>query len=159
MKTSGKLEIIKDWAIAVLSGLLLVSVLVVGYLAFLDGTVVNPVISYKTSVLTTDEAIYSPGDLVMAKVQFFKSRNIVGTMKWNLVNHRVFAYAAKEISLPIGVYDLWNPIERLPTTCAAGEYHFEGIVSYRVNPLRVVTYKLQTEPFRIMPPANQKETE
>jgi hypothetical protein len=137
--------------VTVLAGLLFVAMMVFGYLAFLDGSVVGPVVTYETQVLPTDAKTYAPGDAVLARVQFLKHRDIVGEMKWNLVNHRVYPYASRVISIPHGVVDAWFPVEHLPTGCAEGEYHFEGIVSYRVNPLRVVSYQLRTDPFLIVP--------
>jgi hypothetical protein len=143
---------IRDWMLVIASGFLLVSVLVVGYLMFLDGSVIDPVIQYESTMLPVQHSIYSPGDVVVARIQFYKSRDIVGEMKWNLVNHRIYPYSSKQISMPMGVADIDFPVEKLPEGCALGTYHFEGLVSYRVNPLRVVTYRLKTESFQIMPP-------
>jgi hypothetical protein len=152
------LRIVRDWSVVMMAGLLLVAVLACGYLMFLDGTVIDPVIRYESKLLPVQHSIYSPGDVVVARIQFYKGRDVVGEMKWNLVNHRIYPYAPKKISMPMGVADVDFPIEKLPDGCALGTYHFEGLVSYRVNPLRVITYQLKTEPFQIMPPA-AKETE
>lgn len=153
------LRAIRDWAIVVSSVVLLTLVFLVGYLMLLDGTVINPVITYETMVFPVDKSIYAPGDMVVARNRFYKSRDLMGTMRWNLVNHKIQEYATKDISLPMGVHDIWFPIEKLPNTSCGngGEYHFEGLVEYQVNPLRTITYKISTEPFRIMPPAPTKE--
>lgn len=139
-------------SVVVMSGILFVTTLVVGFMMFVDGTIWRPVVTYDSTILPVDKGVYSPGELVLAKVEFYKSRDEIGEMKWNLVNHKIIAFSPRKISIPSGVTEKWFPVEKLPQ-CEKGEYHFEGLVSYRVNPLRVVTYKLKTQPFLIMPDA------
>jgi hypothetical protein len=143
---------IEAWGVVVLSGLLFVAMIVMGWMMFVDGTIWRPVITYDNSLLETDKTIYAPGDLVYAKVEFYKSRDLVGEQKWNLVNGRVFAYASRKVSIPSGVTEKWMLIEKLPH-CEKGEYHFEGLSTYQVNPLRSISYKLKTRPFMILPEA------
>ena len=120
---------IESCGVAVLAGLLFVVTLVIGYMMFLDGTIVNPVVIYENTTLEVDKGIYAPGEVVMARNQFYKHRNIKGTMKWNLVDHVVTPYVSKEVSLPAGVSDIWFPVERLPDRgCKKGHmYHFRVI--------------------------------
>lgn len=142
-------------AVNYLTTFLLVCMMVLGWLLFVDGTLVNPVIVHESEVLETDRGFYKPGDIVYAKMEFYKARNIVGELRWNLVDGRIFPYAPRAIAMPVGIVEKWVPVEKLPG-CESGEYHFEGIASYRVNPIRVVTVKLRTKPFNILP-AGPKE--
>lgn len=142
-----KLEV---WGIVILAGLLFILTMLFGWMLFIDGTIWNPVVTYESKVLETDKSIYAPGDIVYAHIEFFKSRDLVGEQKWNLVNGRILPYATRQVSMPSGVTEKWIMIEKLPQ-CETGEYHFEGLSTYQVNPFRTVSYKLKTKPFRIMP--------
>jgi hypothetical protein len=141
---------VEAWGVVILAGLLFLAMIVIGWMMFIDGTIWRPVIVYESTLLETDKSIYSPGDLVYARIEFYKSRNLVGEQKWNLVDGRIFPYASRKVSIPSGVTDKWVLIEKLPN-CETGEYHFEGLSTYQVNPLRSISYKLKTKPFRIMP--------
>lgn len=142
---------IKTWVLVGTSMLLCVALWVSGYLVFLDGTVFNPVVTYETPEFPVSKSIYAPGEIVEARRQFAKHRNLKGTIKWSLVNHRIIPYTSREIALPVGIIDAWSPVERLPDVLESGEYHFEGLICYQVNPLRVVSYPIKTERFRVMP--------
>lgn len=148
------LSAIKTWAMVGFSMLLCVTIWVLGYMVFLDGTVFNPVVTYDTQTFQTNKSIYEPGDMVEARRQFAKHRDIKGKIQWSLVNHRIISYTTKELALPTGVIDAWSLVEKLPEVLESGEYHFEGLLCYQVNPLRVVSYPIRTEPFLVMPKAN-----
>jgi hypothetical protein len=77
-------------------------------------------------------------------------------VQWSLVNQRIQYFVPRELPLPSGVVDQWVELkERIPKSCAAGEHRFEGVVTYVVNPLRSITYKVVTRPFHV---SETKET-
>lgn len=133
----------------VLSGVLLVVVLVSGWMLFVDGAFVRIPVVYDRHQFPVNQKVYLPGETVLARVEAYKSLDLVGSVQWSLVDHQIRYYKARNLPLPRGVVDAWFPIETIPE-CASGTYHFEGIVSYRVNPLRVVTYKVRTDDFEII---------
>jgi hypothetical protein len=140
--------------VAGLAGLLFVAMLFVGYMMFLDGTAFNPPVIYETLLLQTDRTEYAPGATVSVLLDVYKARDIKGYITWSLVNGRVFPYASRCLPSPSGTYEKWFELknEKLPTANLEPPdttYHFEALVEYRVNPLRVVTYKLKTTPFKI----------
>jgi hypothetical protein len=149
LKTSTRSGFIRDWSLVIACAALLATVLVCGFLMFADGTLWHPIVAYDRMVFPTAKNAYAPGEAVYARVEAYKSRDIIGEIQWSLVNHKITYYTPRPLPLPSGVVDGWFEIEKLPK-CEAGEYHFEGIVTYHVNPLRVVTYKVQTSPFTIM---------
>jgi len=145
---------IESCGVAVLAGLLFVTLLWVGFLTFVDGTHYNPPVVYESLVLNTDKTEYAPGDVVSVFLDVYKGRNTEGCVTWSLVNGRVFPYVKRLLGSPSGTYEKWVALTResLPTANLGPEgtmYHFEALVEYRVNPLRVVTYKLKTTPFKI----------
>jgi hypothetical protein len=143
--------------VAVLAGLLFLATLVVGFMMFVDGTIWNPPVVYDTLILPTDKTEYQPGSIVSVFLDVSKNRNIGGNVTWSLVNGRVFPYSRRSLHSPMGAYEKWYTLinERLPTDnlgLPGSVYHFEALVEYQVNPLRVVTYKLRTTPFTISQP-------
>ena len=141
--------------VVVLAGLLFIAMLVFGFLMFVDGTLYNPPVVYDSLILPTDRTEYAAGGTVTVFLDVYKSRDIEGCITWSLVNGRVFPYAKRKLPSPSGVYEKWFPLtyERLPTDNLGppdSMYHFEALVEYRVNPLRVVAYKLKSTPFKII---------
>lgn len=151
-----KLEAI---GVVVLAFLLFVAILVFGFLLYVDGTLYRPPVVYDSTILPTDRTEYRAGDIVSVHLDVSKNRNIEGCVTWSLVNGRVFPYAKRKLSSPAGAYEKWFTLsnEPLPTANlnSNGTYHYEALVEYRVNPLRVVTYKLKTTPFKIVQEASQ----
>lgn len=145
---------IQACSVALLAGWLLVAMLVLGFLMFVDGTLWNPPVVYETTTFLTDRTEYDPGSIVSVFLDLYKSRDISGKITWSLVNGRVYPYATRPLPSPSGPYEKWFTLkeERLPTSNLGPPgtmYHYEALVEYRVNPLRVVTYKLKTTPFLI----------
>jgi hypothetical protein len=143
--------------VVVLAGLLFIATLVFGFLMFVDGTIWNPPVIYDTTTLPTDRTEYMAGGLVSVFLDVSKLRNISGCITWSLVNGRVYPYAKRALPSPYGTYEKWFELsnERLPTDNLGPPdtlYHFEALVEYKVNPLRTVTYKLRTTPFKITHP-------
>jgi len=151
------LEKVKTTGVVILAGLLFIATVVFGFLMVVDGEYWNPPVVYETKYLNTDKTEYAPGDVVSVFLDVYKGRNIEGCVTWSLVNGRVFPYAKRKLGSPEGTYEKWYALtnEKLPTAnlTDGGQYHFEALVEYRVNPLRTVTYKLKTTPFRIIQPA------
>ena len=140
--------------VVVVAGLLFVLTLVTGFLMFIDGTIYNPPVIYDSIILPTDRTEYAPGETVSVFLDVYKARDLEGKITWSLVNGRVFPYAKRSLTSASGTYEKWYALsnEKLPTANLEPPdalYHYEALVEYRVNPLRVVTYKLKTTPFKI----------
>jgi hypothetical protein len=138
----------------VLTGLLIVLIIVLGWLQFIDGSLYKPVLEMEGPMLQTSSCYYSPGDMVWVKLKAKKNRNIIGRVKWNLVDNRLFHYTAREVTLPIGNYNIWIEVERLPkhmpNRTEDEEWSFKGSVEYRINPIKTVSYPLETTVFKIV---------
>jgi hypothetical protein len=72
-------------------------------------------------------------------------------VQWSLVDGIIRYYAPRNLPLPRGAVDAWAQIEKIPD-CASGRYHLEGVVTYPVNPIKTVTYRVRTEDFEIRNP-------
>jgi hypothetical protein len=98
------------------------------------------------------EPTYHCGDMVQAQMIFQKTRPITGTIRWALIpnspEHHMDLYPVRTAASPVGIYNLWADIEKIPEVCAPGKYHFEGTITYPLL-LGRVTYDLRTKDFEV----------
>jgi hypothetical protein len=146
-----------DWFIFVtllLSVLFLGSVGVLGWFQFIDGTYFRPPIEFESRIFQLTKCWYVPGETVQAHVKFRKNRDISGRVKWNLLDNRLFEFTPRMVSLPVGEYDMLIDIcklpEHMPATGPEEMWKFMGIAEYQVNPIKVVSYALETTEFVIL---------
>lgn len=143
------LSAVKIWSLVIASWVLCLAVLVVGFMLFVDGTIWKPVVTYERAEFPVSQKVYTPGETVVARVEAYKSRDLVGTIQCALVNHKMTYFLPRPLPMPHGVIDVWAPMETIPD-CSSGQYHIECTVSYPVNILNLVTYKVRTEEFEII---------
>jgi hypothetical protein len=148
---------ISDHSLVILTGSLLVVQLLVGYTAFIDGSLIRkpatialqPTEGGCVTHLTT-KRVYKKGEVVEAVVEIDKLRQVTSTIQWNLMDARFYPYAARPGAVPVGKHILQVPIERIPTHIPTGEYYFSGVVKYEVNPLNDVFLPLKTNKFQVV---------
>lgn len=122
----------------------------------ISGIELYPVLDLKGSNLAnmeTDKKQYRCGEIVHARLIFQKERAVDGMVKWALVpnkpNSHIDLYAPRPAVLAPGIYDTWIEVEKLPAHCGPGQYHFEGVVTYKLL-LGQVSYPLRTVCFDII---------
>lgn len=148
---------IRDWFIIAASAAILITTMVLGYMMFLDGTWPVNAVKWETVIMETDKKQYHPGDLVMMHKRQYKTRDVQGTIRWSLINHRSYEFAERSVGTDVGVVNQWVPIETIPNPWphGYGEHKFIGLGTYRINPFRIITYRIETEPFDIIPMETQ----
>ena len=117
--------------------------------------IIDPVGSNMTNMnvlYPKDRKYYRCGEVVEAYFLFQKQRSIAGWIKWKLIPNRpqaeAFNYPARPVSSPAGITNHYAPVERIMSPCAAGEYHFEGTLTYPLF-FGSVSYPLRTECFEV----------
>lgn len=77
---------------------------------------------------------YHCGEVVRARFILQKQRMKVGEIQWKLIastpEGQSQTYPARKASSPIGIIDHWAAVEKIPSTCEQGQYHFEGTITY-----------------------------
>jgi hypothetical protein len=99
----------------------------------------------------TTKTVYSPGETVYAKVNFFKDRDIEARIKWNLSDTFIRPYQTRPGNLTSVSHHSSKivPIERLPLDLVPGEYFFVGMATYRINFLVDKSYHMKTNKFTV----------
>jgi hypothetical protein len=146
---------VEAWGITVIAGVVVLAFAVSGYLMFLDGTWPFPIVTYDTETFITNQYRYKPGDMVYARIQATKTRDLVGTVHWSLVDsdQPPVQFSARPLSLGKGKWDVLRPIETIPKNTQTGiVYRMKGIVTYRINEFRTISYSVMTSDFLVEEP-------
>lgn len=99
--------------------------------------------------MLTDKKVYHSGEVVRARMTFQKLRNVTGTVKWMLINNHIDAFPPRPAMTPPGIYDKEFDIERLPINVSKGRHYFVGYLTYKINPLKEVSYTIRTSCFDV----------
>ena len=101
--------------------------------------------------MQTDKGVYLCGDIVRAQMKFQKQRAVTGQVKWAMVDgpdSHIDLFPPRVAAAPVGIYDTWVDVEKIPAICRPGRYHFEGVITYTLL-LGTVTYQLKTTCFEV----------
>jgi hypothetical protein len=138
----------------ILSVVLILFILLLGFYQFIDGIYYKPVLEFESNIFQTTKNYYFPGETVYVKMKFKKNRDLQGVMKWALIDGRFYGYIERITSLPIGEYDFIYEIGKIPELSFVPDlnedWYFSGCVSYEVNSINTVVYSLRTTKFKIM---------
>lgn len=101
--------------------------------------------------LITNKQVYVANELITGEYSFCKHRNVTGIYQWEIINddtNRQGFFQPQPSSLTKGCYtNLVVPIEKAPT--AAGIYHFDGTISYKINELATIVIPLSSNKFEV----------
>ena len=145
---------VEAWGVSVIAVLVILAFAGSGYLLFLDGTWPYNVVQYDSEVFPTTQQEYRPGDIVWARVKATKCRDLVGTVHWVMEDSSQppVSFSPRPLSLGKGRWDVCRPIETIPKRTEPGIYRMRGIVAYRINEFRTITYSVKTTDFRVLAP-------
>ena len=119
--------------------------LYLGYLLFFPFT---PLVVKNPNNLTVTPTVVKAGDPMMVEFNYCKDKyyrvkvdkQVVGkTQAYNLPT-------SNDTVLPVGCH-IYTVSHLVPEDIVSGTYYIAIDVDYEVNPLRVIHYSLQTEPF------------
>jgi hypothetical protein len=126
---------------------------IVGYVTFcitIDGVYVNqPAIYWEGSFSIPDNKIF-PGDALLARIVVTKIGTVHGDAAWSLVNvdtREVITFYPRSTILGSGFHDSNVRIATIPLTATPGKYFARGIISYQVNPLKIISFQATSEEF------------
>ena len=143
----------REWFLVLLTGIIFLIVIIRP-----AGFELYPVMDWKGGDqfnMPTDKDVYHCGDIPQARFTYQKNRSITGKIKWMLIpstpEGHIDHFPARVAASPIGIYDKWVNIEKLPIKCEPGKYHFEGSITYPLF-IGTVTYDIRTQCFKIEVP-------
>lgn len=121
------------------------------YFAYLDGVSINPVIKFNNTTLITEKNEYKPGEIVKAKIDYCKYRHITPTVQWSLTDTYLKYFPERKGGIiELGCKSMIIEVEKIPMDTYPGQYYFSGLVKYRVNGMRELSYELTTNKFMIV---------
>ncbi len=130
----------------------LCSACVLGYWWFWPYEVIRPFadLSKPVPVMTP---LVKQGGVLIYSVGLCKTTSIVGTINRAFVDGLVFEMPPVKALMARGCRDgeQSEVAVQVPMTLPPGRYHLEAEVSYRVNPIRTMTYSFVTQTFVVEP--------
>lgn len=123
------------------------------YLRYVDGSMINRPLSIKSDHLNLKlvKKEYHSEEVVQGYISFCKNRDVPTITQWNLIDTYLTTYKYRTSNLGKRCADdLVFDIEKIPKGYYPGVYHFEGILTYPVNPIHNIVYHLKTEEFHVI---------
>lgn len=127
--------------------------LLFGYWYFLDGNIVNKVLSKQDNLTYhTTQDTYHKGEEIMIKSTLCKYRPLPATVTMFLTDTISLPYPQKTNNLPTGCNTGKYGVvfAKIPSIAPAGSYHLEGSFTYQVNPVKSITIPFITNEFTII---------
>lgn len=139
------------WALIIMTTFIILGTGYLFYLAELDG-VINPVLTLKTKeALVVGEKEVKAGSVIKIHLDYCKHRDIpavVSTKFIDTIQYSVQDYISQR---PVGCNKPTATTGVLvPAQLPSGTYFLEQIFTYKINPLKTVTYKLTSDEFLII---------
>lgn len=129
----------------------ILGLLYIGYLAVIDGTYVRrPVVIEDPLHLQTTKSEYRVGEMMAINISFCKNRTITSEYQWQLVDGILIFFPKGTSTLLPGCHSVVMDVAPVPNLIQGEEAHLEGLVTYRVNPLKTVEVELKTNTFKII---------
>lgn len=128
------------------------------YLTVLDGSLIRPVVRFNmlqneegAYVVTLERSIYYPGDVVRGKFSLCRYRAVTPTVQWALVDTYLKLFPKRESTIAeTGCFEnRLIEIEKIPSDAQPAAYHFSGVITYKANPARDLSYTFVTEQFSV----------
>lgn len=141
-----KLKSIYIWTCLTIISL---GVFLYGYWYFIDGEFVNIPIVSDTFVVQTEKDDYKIGEPVAVKWNYCKEVNNTSTISINLIDGIVYMLPNTYSTREIGCYNSYTVVTEIPKAIPSGVYHLTSIVHFKINPVKSIDYKVESNKFKI----------
>jgi hypothetical protein len=109
------------------------------------------VLRFESATLPVQSKFLHPGDTIVYHAVYDKLMDVTGTASAQLRNDMVMFYPEQTRTAAPGHYDMWVRSYSVPLNAPPGRYVLDINAEYRVNPLRSIIERYQTEPFEVIP--------
>lgn len=140
---------IKHWYVAITSLIIFIGLGVTIFYSIIDGVYYKKPLVFDSNILTTDKQVYKPGDQIWLTWNLCKNRPSTAIVNFAFINEVVVAMPEITRNLPVGCYD--QPIFnfKIPECIHEGDFIMKGTVVYHINPMKTITYDVQSTTFII----------
>lgn len=128
------------------------------YAMVIDGELLNRPVTYWPGCFTSTKSVYGANDDIKLRVIATKHRPIVGSVMWQMVSvdsrQVVAQFLARPTVLGEGFHDYSIKVGEVPVNTPDGKFFMRGMVVFPINPLKDITYTLQSDVFEVQNGAN-----
>lgn len=131
-----------------------IGILLFNYWMFLDGTVINPILSVKDITFKTTKLDYKAKEEVFAGSALCKYRSVPSIVNTYLTDTISLPYPTFNRNIPVGCHkqgEMTSSLAKIPSIATPGTYFLEGVITYQVNPLRTIKVPFRTNKFNVIP--------
>lgn len=97
-----------------------------------------------------DKTVYKQGEDFNIRLNICKNMDIEGDVYGKFVDGVVYLIPEKESRLEVGCYNTYILRVSIPENLPAGNYVYKETITYRVNPIRTITYTFTTPEFEVV---------
>lgn len=138
------------WYIKALIVLIITSGSSLVYFMYLDGDIVDPVLSKYELEVTTDKTEYKVGDYMDVTWKICKERPISAKINFSFINEVVAVMPEMERNIPVGCYDKPLFQIKVPECLHEGKFYAIGTITYKVNPAKTVEFNVKSNSFKVI---------
>lgn len=95
------------------------------------------------------DKVIKQGELLQYEMNYCKYTSVVPTVERQFIDGIIFALPPANAQLPKGCGKRLNSLE-IPHALPPGQYYLQATVSYKVNPIRIITSVYRTEQFEVI---------
>lgn len=112
------------------------------------------IIEYKVDKIEMIKDEYVVGEPLSYRISFCKEGNLDATVLRYVKDTVIYSYPETTSSFEEGCSNFVSTSILTPNV-PEGEYRYENTIIYHVNPIKTVKYTIESEPFKIINPANE----
>jgi hypothetical protein len=140
---------IKSIYIYICMGIITIGSILFGYWYFIDGVYVHVPMTFKSGSVVTDKLVYKKGEPIAIRWSYCKGVDTVSEISITLTDGIIYFLPKSFSNRPTGCYDSYTVIASVPEVIPSGEYQLDGIINFKVNPLKSIDYKASSNTFKI----------
>jgi hypothetical protein len=134
------------WILNLMCIIMVAMLVLLSYWGFKDYEVLEPQVgNYQ---LDKDE--YKAGEVLKIHFKICKRLPIRERIVGRFVDGVIFSIPDNQSNFDVGCYDTYITGVSIPDTLPAGNYIYEEQVTYKVNPIREITYTFETPRFTVI---------
>jgi hypothetical protein len=141
-----KIKTIYIWACL---GIISLGVILYGYWYFIDGEYINIPLTFKTTTIVTDKQTYLKSDPIAIKWDYCKGVNTVSDVSITLTDGIIYFLPSIQSNRSIGCYNDFSVVSKIPDAIPVGDYKLNGVIHFRINPVKNIDYKVESTVFYI----------
>jgi len=119
------------------------------YWSFIDGKYVNVPLTFNSNQVATEKQTYKKGDPVAIQWDYCKGVDTVSDISITLTDGIIYFLPPIKSNRTVGCYNSFTVITKIPDAIKSGDYKLDGTITFKINPIKNINYKVESNMFWI----------